>query len=63
MITYKANPDESQTVYLEKKVVGEIRCFREQGQRPRFQYFPKGQPSGGWQFTSLIDCKRDIEGV
>lgn len=45
------------TVYLDGYVVGEIRQVAG-----GYQYFPKGQKTGGAVWPSITGCKRDIEG-
>lgn len=55
-ITYKEKNNNTVSVYLGKKLVGEI--HRVDG---GFQYFPKGHSDGGDIFDTLDGVKQSLE--
>lgn len=58
MIKYKENAKTHNIiVQLDGKTVGEIRKVAD-----GFQYFPKGQTVGGQVWSTVGECKCDIEG-
>lgn len=58
-ITYSHDTTDRVTVYLAGRHVGVIRQQKD-GQ---WQYFPKGQKTGGEKFPTLAQCKRSVEGA
>lgn len=58
MIAYQQNRKTgAEVVKLDGRVIGEIRPVSG-----GYQYFPKGQKTGGTVWPSITGCKRDIEG-
>jgi hypothetical protein len=56
MITFKWKMvGVKEDVYLEGKLVGQIRYVKE-----GWQYFPKGSRKGGEVFSNLSDCEKSL---